>query len=632
MWRCAISLIDRRLTVALALLLLALPGPAPAVDSGSRELAESRAWRTLLHYRPRSGGDAVSAVVSGDFFLASDGRTNPAAELAAMRTALEHGGRAPGRDRPAHCLFPARAAWLAEQLGLTPPDASDCPELERWQARLDPDGVSLVFPTAYTGSAASLFGHTLLRLDTARDGELLAHAVNFAAITGEDAGLGFAWRGLTGGYAGQFGVFPYYEKVRDYAWIENRDIWSYPLDLTASERRRLVSHLWELRGMKFEYFFLNRNCAYQLLTLLEAVRPSLDLASTFDWYAIPADTIRAVDSVPGLLGEATFRPALAHRLQVSAGQMVPANRRLALAVSRGEQTPDASPVAQLSPSVRARVLELAHDHVYYRVQTGRLPPAEGDARLQAILVARSRVQAGSGLASPSAPPVAPHAGHASRRVGVSMVNEDADWSLGLHGRVAYHDLLDPPGGYSEGTQLAFLSADLRVDTRRDRIEIDRLGLVDIASLRPRNALFDPWSWQFSAGLRQRPVSVPGDPDGHLGGFAQGGPGLAWSLADRVTGYMFALSSLDANHGYDADYAVGAGASAGVLATLRPGWRLRAELGALDHVAGDSGHRSWASLTQQWSLPGGLGLRAGVTLEDTARHDFVRGRMSLLAYF
>ncbi|MEQ9132579.1 MAG: DUF4105 domain-containing protein [Salinisphaeraceae bacterium] len=623
----------RLLAGPLALLLAALSGPVPAAENvATGDLAESRAWLALLHYRPTAGGEAVSAVVSDDFFLTSEGRTDPAAELAALRRALTDGGRLPDRDRPAHCLFPARTAWLVEQLDLTTPDASACVDLQRWQARLDPDGVSLVFPAAYTGSAASLFGHSLLRLDVERDGELLAHAVNFAAITGEDAGLGFAWRGLTGGYTGQFGVFAYYEKVRDYAWIENRDIWSYPLDLTADERRRLVAHLWELRGAKFEYFFLNRNCAFQLLTLLEAVRPSLDLSSDFVWYAIPADTIRAVDSVPGLLGQPSFRPALGHRLQVAARRMTPANRRLALAVSRGERAPDAAAIASLSPSARARVLELAHDHVYYRIQVGRLPPAAGDARLQAILLARSRVKADSKRVEPATPAVAPHAGHASRRAGVSVVNEDGDWSLGLHGRVAYHDLLDPPGGYSEGTQLAFLSLDLRLDTRRDRIEIDRLGLLDIVSLRPRDALFDPWSWQLAAGLRQRPVSAPADPDGHLGAFVEGGPGLAWSLADRITSYVFGLGSMDGNHGYAADYALGVGASAGVLATLRNGWRLRAEIGALDHVAGNSGHRHWASLTQQWSLADGLGLRARLTAEDTVRHDLVRARLTLLAYF
>jgi hypothetical protein len=97
-------------------------------------------------------------------------------------------------------------------------------------------------------------------------------------------------------------VFPYYEKVKQYAWIEHRDVWSYPLALSDAETERLVDHLWEMDGVHFDYYFLTKNCSYQLLSLLEVARPALRLTEKYSWYAIPADTIRTLADVPGLMG------------------------------------------------------------------------------------------------------------------------------------------------------------------------------------------------------------------------------------------------------------------------------------------------------------------------------------------
>ena len=54
---------------------------------------------------------------------------------------------------------------------------------------------------------------------------LLAYAVNYGAVTGQDVGLMFAVHGLTGGYRGTYAVLPYHAMVRQYTDYENRDIW-----------------------------------------------------------------------------------------------------------------------------------------------------------------------------------------------------------------------------------------------------------------------------------------------------------------------------------------------------------------------------------------------------------------------
>jgi len=62
-----------------------------------------------------------------------------------------------------------------------------------------------------------MFGHTLLRLDPAEDAnwsDWLSYAVNFGAnINSDDNSLFYAWKGLSGGYPGQFIVAPYFGKI-----------------------------------------------------------------------------------------------------------------------------------------------------------------------------------------------------------------------------------------------------------------------------------------------------------------------------------------------------------------------------------------------------------------------------------
>src|SRR5690606_38838539 len=133
--------------------------------------------------------------------------------------------------RHPQCRFRARYEWLRQQLQFDaarlPPVA--CPEFENWYATLNPGAVTLVFPSAYLNSPASMYGHTLLRIDPpsantqqATGSVLDSWAINFAADSRDANGLVFAVKGLTGLYPGNFAVLPYYKKVNAYGAIENR--------------------------------------------------------------------------------------------------------------------------------------------------------------------------------------------------------------------------------------------------------------------------------------------------------------------------------------------------------------------------------------------------------------------------
>src|SRR5690606_9684896 len=99
-----------------------------------------------------------------------------------------------------------------------------------------------------------------------------------AAETDETNGVVFAAKGLFGGYPGLFSITPYYEKVKEYNDLENRDIWEYELAFTPAETRRLLEHAWELGQVNFDYYFLSENCSYQLVALMDVARPGRHLA------------------------------------------------------------------------------------------------------------------------------------------------------------------------------------------------------------------------------------------------------------------------------------------------------------------------------------------------------------------
>jgi hypothetical protein len=310
---------------ALLILGLMLWAPGARADSAyladlqqraaEAHLAERRDWQVLLHYRSNALGDGLTSDADDPrFFLAPAGKTDPAAELAATLAAFFSSAPVGANPQPAQCAFVARYAWLRQELGFDPrrlPEHS-CEAYSRWKAELDAETATFVFTSAYLNNPASLFGHTLLRLD--RRGEpastqLLAYAVSYAADDSGSTGLMYGIKGIAGGFTGYFELQSYDRLVRTYSDIENRDIWEYRLNLTPGQMARLVAHLWELREVRFDYYFFSENCAWQLLTLLEVADPSRVLSDRFALWVAPPDVLRLINAEAGLVGSVTPRPA-----------------------------------------------------------------------------------------------------------------------------------------------------------------------------------------------------------------------------------------------------------------------------------------------------------------------------------
>ena len=503
-------------------------------EAEALDLAAAPAWHALLHYRPdKLGSGHHSLIDSPGFFLAESGKTDPSAELAATLRSFFRPLPTDETAQHPQCAFIARYRWLKAELGFDAERLAPkaCQRFETWSATIDAASATLIFPAAYMNNPASMFGHTLLRFDRPNQTEetrLLSYAVNYGADTGEDNGLLFAVLGLTGGYPGTYSVEPYYALVKRYSDIENRDIFEYQLDFSEDEVARMVAHLWELRGHYSDYYFFDENCSYQLLFLLDVARPGLDLAGAFPLHVIPVDSVRAVLEQKDLLRKATFRPSGQTRVAQGLASLSPSGQRLVRDLALGTIAPDAAAVADLPPATRASALELAEAFLSHQRESGALGRDEAAGRALKLLTARSRIDAAPDLPPIEAPRTRPDQGHKSARASAGFGVRDGRPFLSFRLRPAYHDELDPSGGYVPGAMIDFLAFDLRHYKGGDALTLEAFTGVDIRSMTPRDTLTNPISWHLKAGLERMRVKNT-DEEGALVAAFEGGAGISASL-------------------------------------------------------------------------------------------------------
>ena len=379
-----------------------------------------------------------------------------------------------------------------------------------------------------------MFGHTLLRLDRpnqTEDTRLLSYGVNYGAETGEDNGFLFAILGLTGGYPGTYSVEPYYELVKRYSDIEHRDIYEYRLTFTEDEVSRMVAHLWEMRGHWSEYYFFDENCSYQLLFLLDVARPSLDLASDFALHVIPVDSVRSVLERQGLFEDAVFRPSGQTEINQGLAGLSADGRRLVRDLATGAAEPADDGIGELPPARRASVLELAETFVTHQMETGDLGRDEAASRALSLLRTRSAIEEAADLPPIEAPETRPDQGHESARAGLGFGVRDGRPFSSFRLRPAYHDDLDPSGGYVPGAAIDFLAFEFRHYKGADLPILETLTGIGIRSMTPRNALIRPVSWHLNAALERMRVKDT-DEEGALVAAFEGGAGLSSSLGSR----------------------------------------------------------------------------------------------------
>lgn len=524
------------------------------------KLSQTDAWLALGHYRQNGlMGGWKSQADDTAFFLSSQGVDNPKAELHATIRALWQVEKGEP-DQHAQCRFPARYNWLKKALSVSDDDSpiQPCPEYEEWFETINPGSATLIFPAAYINGPSSMFGHTLLRINPNDDRSgtpLVAYALNYAASTdGSDNGMMFAFKGIFGGYPGSFALVPYYEKIKQYSDMENRDIWEYQLNLSLDEVKQLMRHAWEVRKIRFDYFFFDENCSYRLLVMLDVARPGLKLAEQFSATAIPADTVRVIERAQ-LFDGIDYRPSNTTILKHRLNSFDEHQRESLVAVL--EQEP-MSP--NLEPQQKARQLELAYDLLLYSIRDENLPRDPRSGYAYQLLKARSNVTESAQWDEPEQPEIRAEQGHLSRRVALTLGRSDEQEYVGMRLRPAYHDVLDPSPGYGKGMQINFLDVELRYYDDTNQFKLEQMKIIDILSLSPRDKFFKPISWGADFGVQKQ---LFGGREIHpLQVTAKGGG--SYQLGRHWLGAVFAQFQLAGHHEFSEQLNLGLGPSINLL--------------------------------------------------------------------
>ncbi|WP_180177204.1 DUF4105 domain-containing protein [Acinetobacter sp. YH12039] len=525
----------------------------------SKKLPEHISWQRLL-YTDHKG---QSEVAYTGYFLAENGRQSAQAELEADVAALFQ----PAEPNQAfRCRFPARSQWLMQELSIRSEQLPvvSCPEFDEWFGKIKPYKATLIYATDFMGNPSSMFGHTLLRLDPKDQKELnlVSYAINYAATVAGEDNWSYAWKGLTGQYPGEYSLMPYYRKVKEYGDFESRDLWEYELALTEQETSYLVKHIWEMQNVSFPYYFASDNCAYRLLGLMDLVRPTLNLTEKFKVASIPVETIKAINDEQ-LIRAAVYRPALETQLLSQAQQHGYRLAREAHKLAEIEPDNMSTALSQFNEVEQAKILEMAYDHLYLLLIGRKVSAEETQPKLRQILALRSQSSQPKQRTEPKQPSLDPVNGHHARNFSATVGEVQGEKYIELGHRQAYHDLIDPQGGFRIGTQLMFWDGSIQY--RDDQFKINHFDFLSVNSYNPITPFKTPLSWGFNFGWQQVSVDAGQFSETKQHGVAElkAQSGYSWANQER-THLCYAQSQMQVQGGKSLDqgWRVGLGPTLG----------------------------------------------------------------------
>lgn len=548
------------------------------------KLWQNPKWIRLGHYR--KGLFSYHSPFSQPFFISPEGSNDPEAELETSIAAFlapTQGQLNAYKMHPA-CFFQARFKWLKRELKFA--FQPDCSEREEWKKRLAADSLSLIFAASDLGTATSSFGHIFLKISSRKNSgklELIDYGLNYSAEADKSEGVLYAAKGLFGFYPGNFSLLPYHQKLREYVNLEGRDVWEYPLTLSAEETNEFLDHILEFEGSGAPYYFLSDNCSFEVLKALEAVRLDINISEKMPWFVIPLDTLKHLSNTPGVLQEPRFRPSLKFEYIEAFRALNKTSRKV---LSEAVQTLKLPEKSGLSQTESAQVLEAAMK--FYALKNFR---EERDFRAQIyeLSVQRSKL----GVLPPQDSvhkPVPPETGSDSSALGIGYGEMGNSRFSSFRFRSAFHDLEQIDIGVVPFSDTEVLGFEAR-HIEGDRLEISRATLVRLLNAAPvtplerplswraRVEVFDPWHSEFEGGI----------------GYSAD---IEWGIRGRITGLL------------DAEYAhPGPRIGPNVILALRPAERLGLSLDAgyfYGREPEPSPRLRWKadlSLARHWDLQG-----------------------------
>ena len=509
------------------------------------KLSQERYWQLLLHMK-----DGTSEIDDARFFFASNGKNDAKSELHATIEAIINETRFD--DNASACKFPARTAWLTEELNITDLPEVTCSEYEETLKKLDPKSATLVFPSAHINSPASMFGHTFLRINSSYESRLLSYAINYAADANPDDtnAVIFAIKGLFGGYYGKYSLLPYYEKLKEYRDTEQRDIWEYDLDLSETEVLKMVRHIWELNGTHSDYYFFTENCSYNMLWLIELARPSIHLREYFHYDVIPLETVHAA-KLEHIIEKDHYRPSKRTILLKYEDLIQEKYIHMPKDLLTSKVTlQDFLDNTAIDIQQKRYILEASIEYLEYSFSKNTMDKKKYLKLFHNL--SKERASLGKGEKLHIKVPPNPIESHRAVRLTLGGGVREDTGSMFLGIRPAYHDIEDSSYGFLRGTQIEFL--DFLASYTDNSLEVENLSIISIVSLAQRTEFFDSLSWRTKFGWDKNYL------DNNTNFIGSVGVGYSWG---NEFAYIYMMADPLFYHSKDG-FVSALGASAGVV--------------------------------------------------------------------
>ena len=484
-----------------------------ASEQSLTEFSKNKQWLKLLHYKTTL--TYQSYITSQDFFLSTTVGASSLEELKATITAFYLPvSRNESDDVHALCRFPARRNLIQSQLNLSSYGEFplvDCTQYKIWRQQIKSDSISLVFASGYMSNPASMYGHLLLKLsevDGSKSSELLDNSLNYGAIVpNEENPLLYVLRGIFGGYDASFSDQQFYKHKHNYGNIELRDMWEYKLTLTPEDVALIVDHLWEILPARFDYYFIDENCAYHFAKLIELVLDEPIISDSSLWVlpnSVATGLAKAIYKNKPLLEEVNFIPSRETVLLNYYGQLTFEQKQVAETIIAYDFSFALEKYEVLNDDEKKVIIESLFQYINVIKQQNKNHD-NIKTNKRKLISERLKLPVGKAIRySKGKANAAPHLAirPSKTSLGVATVEQKKLYTTAGF-RMTYFDDLTSSVGLSEFSNLEMI--DVEVITDKTQAKILKLDLIDISSLYIPSI---PWTntvasaWSVRAGYEQ----------------------------------------------------------------------------------------------------------------------------------
>ncbi len=462
------------------LILILLTSPLLASNDSMYKLSQSPEWVRSLHYKKSFIRTKLATKVQGFYFSpVADPYQELLANLKEASEKVEY-----------QCLFPYRAKLL-ERSGLWKRREVSCTAHLNWKGLFDQARLSLAFASQYMSNPASVFGHTFLvfspdRSQTSSHPEYLDVTIGYAAEMPPGVGsVKYVTHGLGGGFQGKFFDEPFYQRIHEYSNMELRDLWMYPMKISSEKIDDLLDHIYEISRQKFfAYYFLDENCSYMILQVLEVIFPDLNFLDDFPFYVIPHETIKTLHRKK-ILEKGYLIPSLRTKFLKEFKALKPQEKKNVRDAISGK-----TDEVNTKDSVDALITYMDKR----KLEKKDVVTPEEQKIFQALLIKRSKLgpKEDKVLDYPALDPIQSHHPYGlSLRTGSRSGEHFQEFEF----RPTVHDLLDTGYGHIRHSQMKILTPTLRLQ-EDGGIRLQRLQIFNLANIVPYHYIDPLYSWTF----------------------------------------------------------------------------------------------------------------------------------------